>query len=311
MRVVRIAVAVALAASATAACAAVIGLEERPADPPRYCDTAEGSLFCDDFDDLRSDAGSKWEGYQAPIIPPLLVILDAGVEVTEPSLPSSPPRALAFSVERTSASAGAFLVHRVLLPPGELPGVVASVDVRIESLVALDGSSDPPDGSDAAIQLIYETPRLAVLNVIVPQAGTGSGAQLLISSEYVALATGSVLASRPDELVLVTKGQYQRLSALAWTRLTLAAGRPDAVRARIREENRAAECPDTPAVVAAWPSVGGDTAVCVRMVDEFANLADPNTNPTSSVVLAVGLGLGDPAVARVLVDTVRLDPLHE
>jgi len=299
----------ALAAASCVACGALIGLERLPGLPPdeldasaeagplRYCSEADGSLFCDDFDE--PDGGDRWRGF---LLPSPLVVGAATFGIVQPQVPApgSAPNAAEFSASREGeSSSGAQLLHTVPLPPGTTAVEVSAYVRLLRAEVQTDAASFVPEAGDA---LIYTMPRVAVMQVAVPGEGSAVGVQIVMSASYIAVGTGTVVSSRPELYERVAAFDVLGAARLAWLRLTVAFGNRELVIRRAREAGRAVTCPPDENVAAVWPLVPTDAVTCVPLRRGLAG--------EKELALFAGAAVGDPASATVLLDSVRVDPIR-
>lgn len=308
-----------VAASAVTACAAIVGLERRPglvdeadgassdasadieAGPVRYCEAADGSYFCEDFDDPSEVPGSRWRGI-AGIVPSPLVQGDASAQRVASQPASSAPSALEILAEYdtpTNTSAGLGFVHAFK------PGVVASPAVELSADVRIAELDDLRDAGAQAGDAATPSPRTSIIGVFVQSGPAAEGALLSVSSRYIAIIAGTPLSQRPEEgAPVVADFDYVRASRVAWVRVTLVAGRRESVQRRAQEATGVAvECPDRSAVTAAWASVPIGTVTCIPAPDALGSLS------TQLVGITAGLIVGEPARARFLLDSIRFDPV--
>lgn len=189
----------------------------------------------------------------------------------------------------------------------------ASKDAARDALT--DAPNDAPTdatqtASDAAVA---EDPQLPMPHVSVagllavggPGSGVG-GAQLTLTNPPT--GAGLYLVTGNDNAtvrrVRVTTLNYLRAADLAWVRVFLVAGTPDAVRAFAKKNDQLVTCPDTPAVAAAWASLPPGQATCIANSASFVDL------PKQRVAATIGSLVEAPSTVRLRVDSVRVDVLR-
>ena len=274
------------------------GAASDASDAGSFCARADGSLFCEDFD-VDEPVGARWSGVGGGLVPPVASRNATGSRFEEAS--SSAPaslRIVASSADDKNSSYF-FLVHELGAVPHR--GLLLSADVRVLAMTDRRDASAPPDDSGASS---FPSPRTSVMGLLATAGTTASGAQIMVSSGFVAIYAGTILSDVGRSVVPVAEFDVLGASRIAWLRVSLAVGQRDAVLARAKQAIGVdVVCPDTKAVAIAWPSVPLQTAGCVAVDDVLADLS------SRSAGLDLGLGLGDPADATVLLDSVRVDPI--
>lgn len=319
----RLALFAVLPGLASAACSFLIGLDDRPARPEgadaagdvvasddadtdggTYCAHAAGALLCDDFDTIGQNLSVKWPGVPLLQLKSPSVLRDASIAVIDDEFATSSPRALDTSMSdfERGGLTGALVARQFESEVGQA-GVVYSFDFQLlEFFGDRDGSTfadtgpnpellnEPKVGLGGFLSLTPDLRRYAV-------AVTASG-------NHIGL-TESIEGQEITNYALAGTVALLKLGDRAWLRLTLASGPRDRVIAYAKSAGaRTPDCPDTPFVTVAWPSLPPDQSGCVASDPKYAF-----GGGVTPFAVVLGISASSSTVAHVRYDTVRLDPL--
>jgi len=316
-----IALFVVLPGVASSACSFLIGLDDRPARPVdassesltdagseidggTYCSHASGALLCDDFDQPGQTLSTQWPGVPLLQFKSPTTVRDASMAIIDDEYATSLPRALdtALSDSERGGLTAALVARQFPTEVGQ-KGVVYSFDFQLLSFTGdRDGSSfsdtgpnptllnEPRVGLGGFLSLTPDLRRYAV-------AVTANGSHLGLSE--------SIEGDEVTNYALVASVSLLKLGDRAWLRMTIASGARDRVVAYAKSAGaRTLDCPDTPFVTAAWPSLPPDQAGCVASDPRYAF-----GGGLSPFAVVLGISASDRTVAHLRYDTVRLDPL--
>lgn len=312
----------ALPGVASVACSFLIGLDDRPARPETvdaasdvaatdgdgdagtYCSHAAGAILCDDFDTPGQSVSSQWPGVPLLQLKSPTVLRDAAITIIDDEFATSAPRALdtALSDFERGGFTAAMIAKQFDSEVGR-NGLVYSFDFQ---LLDFFGDRDGSTFSDTG-------PNPQVLNE--PKVGLGGFLSLTPDLRRYAVAltangahlglTEGIEGEEVTNYAVVASGSLNKLGDRAWLRITLASGPRDRVIAYAKSAGaRTPDCPDTPLVTAAWPSLPPDQSGCVSSDPKFA--FGGGVSPFAAVL---GLSATDYTIAHIRYDTVRLDPL--
>lgn len=263
----------------------------------RFCAPDLSAVFCDDFDDPTVAAGSLWPGIDV-LYPSPVMRGDAGFAAVAFAPPSSSPNAVAFFARSVQGEPRPFALFNRAFQVGEVDGgaIALTADIRIQELVdSPDAGTADAASDDGEAPLPF--PRVATLGIIA-FAGTPGTAQLVFSPDAVHLVTAADSTIRRPQLA----GQnYLAASQLAWIRVVVVAGTPEAVQAFAQRSGVSVSCPAIRGVAAAWVSLPPGKALCTEAASVFGDLS------TNVVVATIGAALDRPTSTRVLFDSVRVD----
>lgn len=272
--------------------------DDASAPNKRFCAPDLGAVFCDDFDDPNVEAGALWPGIEV-LYPSPVMRGDAGFAAVPFAPPSSSPNAVAFFAGSVQGEPRPFALFNRAFQVGEVDGgaLALTADVRIQELVDSPDAGTPDAAADDG-EAPLPFPRVSTLGIIA-FAGTPATAQLVFSPDAVHLVTASDEGTirRPQ----LADQNYLTASQLAWIRVVLVGGTPEAVQAFAQRSGVSVSCPATRGVAAAWVSVPPGKAVCAAAASVFGDF------PTNVVVASIGAALDRPSSTRVLVDSVRVD----
>ncbi len=272
------------------------------ATPPRFCETVDAALLCDDFDDpLDVPLDRKWQGLP-PTIPGVLRDGNVRLERLAPggAGPLSPPYVLDTVIDSASLVRSSAFVAQSL-------GVVGAKAVEISaSIRAPELDAGPPAILDAGDGGTVERrgPAVSILGIgsvgietIAATLELWPGALVLRSGVQTEDVSGTARA-------FVAESQYAPLVRASWLEVHIVIGHRDSVMARATEATGVApQCPDTPAVAAAWGSIPRGATACITLSDRLVPF------PERDVTALVSATMRERAYVHLLFDNVTVKAL--